>query len=316
MPLSRLELVSSYGDQTLSRVRFVVHGTSNATDALSIMDAGLVFTEGRPTVSTNIVHAHDWTVNPGKQAQSWGGGTSVGEPGSVILCAVPANYYLGYGVFTSAYIDRQAKCVLGAPLRYAGARKQLAFYTQSDTEASRMHVESEVANGYALDQHPRMNLDTRYIIGSFPPDSGFDATIVQLDVAIRSMQPLEFERFERSFMDILHLPEPANSVLAATAIRDIIVGTIESTIVSRLRMMRWQGLKLLGYTFQEGETQVQIVPVSDLTEQRRRMDEMGRMIASSALFGAELSWLKVYVSHQLEAMRFEIEAAELESMPD
>jgi hypothetical protein len=308
MPMSRLELVSAYGDQTLFRVRFIIHGTSNATDELSIMDAGLAFTEGQPSVSTNIIHGHDWTVSPGED--------TFGLPGSVVLCAVPPNYYLGYGVFTSAYIDRQVKRVLGAPLLYAGARKQLALYTQPETEASRLHVESEVANGYALSQHPQMLLDRRYIIGNFPPGAGFDAIVSQLDVAVRSMQPLEFDRFERAFQDILRLSEPANAVLAATAIRDIIVGTVESTVISRLRMMRWQGLQKLGYVLQEGDREVQIDPVSDIPEQHRRIDEMGRLIASSALFGAELAWLKVYVAHQLDAMKIELEGAVLESLPD
>src|SRR6266566_4026694 len=99
MSISRLEVLSARGDETIGRYKWVVHGTSNATDALSITDAGLNFIEGRPTFSTNLVHAYDWTVNPEKQAQSLGRGEMVGEPGSVMLVAVPSNLYLGHGVF-------------------------------------------------------------------------------------------------------------------------------------------------------------------------------------------------------------------------
>ena len=105
-------------------------------------------------------------------------------------------------------------------------------------------------------------------------------------------------------------------MLAATAVRDIIVGTVESTVISRLRMMRWQGLSLLGFRFLEGKQEISIAPVRDMIEQRRRMDEMGRLLASSSLFAAELSWLKVLVAHELELMRVELDGAELEALSD
>ena len=316
MPISRLELISSYGDQTLNRVRFVVHGSSNATESVSILDEGLRFVEGRPTLSTNIVHAHDWTVNPQKQAQSHGMGEVLGEPGDVMVCAVPPNLHLGYGIFTTAYVDRMLKRVSGAPLRYAAGRKQLSFYKTADTEASRVHVESEVANGYLIDQMPQLLLEPKYVIGRFAPSPVFDSVVTQLDVAVRSMQPLEYERLETSLHELFRPTIAANAAYAASAIHDIIIGTVESVVISRLRMMRWQGLALLGFTFFEGKQPVKIAPVKDLTEQQRRMDELGRTLASSALFTAELGWLKDYVAHELELMRLELEAAELESMPD
>jgi hypothetical protein len=316
MPLSRLELISCYGDQTLSRVRFVVHGTSNATDTISILDGGMQFIEGRPTLSTNLVHARDWTVNPEKQAQSLGGGSVEGEPGSVILLALPSNYHLGYGIFTSAFVDRQLKRVSGAPLRYAAARKQMAFYLSEDTEKTRVHVEAEVANGYPIDQHPRQLLDQRFVVGHIPPGPGLDSVARQLDVSVRAMEPVDFPRVEAEIKDILRLINPDNTAIVPAAIRDIVIGTVESILISRLRMMHWQGLGLLGFKFFEGHNEVQIVPVKDMVEQRRRMDEMGRLLASSGLFTAELAWLKTRVAHELELMRVEFEAAELESLPD
>lgn len=316
MSIPRLEFISSYGDQTLSRVRFVVHGSSNATESVSILDEGLSFVEGRPTLSTNIVHAHDWTVNPQKQAQSRGLGEVLGEPGDVVVCAVPPNLHLGYGIFTTAYVDRALKRVSGAPLRYAAGRKQLAFYKTADTEAARVHLESEIANGYLIDQMPQLLLEPKYVIGRFAPGPVFDSVVTQLDVAVRSMQPLEYARLEASLGDLFRPTIDANAAYAASAIHDIIVGTVESVVISRLRMMRWQGLALLGFGFFEGKQAVKIAPVKDLVEQRRRMDELGRTLASSALFTGDLVWLKSYVAHELELMRLELEAAELESMPD
>src|SRR6266550_3466486 len=128
MASDRLEVVSATGDETIGRYKWVVHGASNATEALSILDGGLSFVEGRPTFSTNLVHAHDWTVNPEKQRQSLGTGTALGQPGRIIFLALPPNSHLGHGTFTSAFIDRSLKHVGGQTLRYASARKQLALY--------------------------------------------------------------------------------------------------------------------------------------------------------------------------------------------
>jgi hypothetical protein len=315
MPLSRLELVSSHGDQTLGNIRFAVHGSANGDEAAAILSGGLRFTEGRPTVSTNIVHAQDWTVNAEKQAQSLGGGAMPGNPGSVIVCAVPANFHLGYGIFTTAYVDRTLKRVSGAPLRYAAGRKQLAFYMSEDAEAARVHIESEIANGFAVTQHPQFILEPKFLVGWFNGPA-LGQLVKQLDVSVRAFEAIDYNRTEEALREMFQVLEPANAVLVPTVMRDIIIGTIESVVISRLRMMRWQGLGLLGYSFVEGREEVQITPVRDMAEQRARMDDLGRRLASSSLFNAELAWLKVYAAHELDLMRVELDGAELEAAAD
>jgi hypothetical protein len=301
MRLSRLELVSSYGDQTLSGVRYVLRGTAGATEALTLHEAGLRFTEGQPCVSTNIIQA-------AKRAGAWGGGQRVGEPGNVILCAVPSNYYVGYGVLTSAYVDRQLKRVGGAPLRYASARDQLALYASAETDEARVRVEAQVANGYPLEQHPEYVLDPRQFVGSFASSSGFESLISQLDVAIHSLQPISLDKFERSLREVMRISEAGSSDAAEAAVRAIVLGTVESSVMSKLRMMRWQGLELLGYSFVEGRNEIQIPVVGDMSEHRHRMDEMSKLLETTTLFSGQLEWLKTYISHVLGMMRVELDA--------
>lgn len=316
MTSSRLELISSRGDESIGQVRFVLHGTPSLRDANSMMSSGIKFVEGGPLVSTNIVHAYDWTVNPEKQGQLAGGGAVAGEPGMVLVCAVPSNFHVGYGVFTTAYIDRALKLVSGSPMRYAGARKQLAFYMSSDTEAARVQIEAEVANGFPLVQRPQFVLGAQNIVGSFEQNPGFTQLISQLQVGISSLQPIEFERMEASLRDVFKPRIAADEVLVPTVMRDILVGTAESIIMSRLRMLRWQGLAMLGYVFHEGQQTVAVEPVADAAEQRRIIDDFGRQLASSSIFSAELSWLKAYAARELELMRVELDGAELEALPD
>jgi hypothetical protein len=302
MPLGRLELKSIFGDQTMQHTRFAVHGTSNQMDAIVIIDGGLRFAEGQAVVSTDLVYAHEWTQR----------GAEVGSGGEILILALPANYYLGYAAFTSAFVDRAAKQVLGAPLEYAAGRKKLSLYTTSDVESGRLHAEAEVASGYTLNQHPQYLVDNRYLIGRLSPGPGLDALIQQLDVAIHTFEPIDLGRYERSFADLLRLHESANSELAAAGVHSVLIGTVESIAISRLRTMRWQGLRLLGYAFLEGQRPIEVGGAATMDEQRKRMDEMGRSLASSALFVGELAWLKQYVEHELELMRLELEAADLE----
>ncbi len=310
MSQGRLELISGHGDQTLARVRFVAHGSSRQ-EGIEIQRHGLSFIEARATVSTSLIQALGYAIDPHKRGYSTSQVSISDDPGLITIIAIPANFHLGYATFTTAYIDRSLKLVTGAPLRYAGARKQLALYRSEDTEVARVRIEGEVLNGFPLVDHPSFELDPRFVTGSFIPSSDLGMILANLEVSAKAFELVDFAELERLLQGLFSVREPAEAVLAPTLVRDMIVGTIESVIMSRLRMMRWQGLALLGYRFREGKDEVAMAGPAGMGEQRRRMDEYGRLLASSKLFDGELAWLKAYGTRQLELMRLELEAAEL-----
>ena len=119
-----------------------------------------------------------------------------------------------------------------------------------------------------------------------------------------------------SFLDVMRASANSNPGVAEAALRDLVTGTVESMIIARLRMMRWHNLVLLGYKFYEGDRQIQIPGVTNMADQRRKMDDVGRLLASSMLFNAELEWLKLFVAKELEIMRIELEGSELANLPD
>jgi hypothetical protein len=279
----------------------------------AILKNGMKFIEGRATVSTNLAQAYGYATDPIKRGYSTSEVSVGADPGLITAIAVPSEFHLGYATFTTAYIDRSVRLVLGAPLRYAGARKQLAFYLSVDTEASRLKIENEILCGKPLVSHPSFILDAHNIIGSFKPSSGLQNVITALEVSSKAFETVDFDSLERSLQSLFDVREPAQEVLVPTMVRDLILGTVESVILSRLRTMRWQGLALLGYTFREGHDDVAVTRVQDVAEQHRRIDEYGRMLASSTLFNGELAWLKVYAGHQLGLMRVELDGAELEA---
>jgi hypothetical protein len=313
MPLSRLELVAQHGDQTLSRVRFFLYPARSATDAYAIQDTGLQFTEGKPFASTNIIYGHEAVL---RGSASRDADTMLGEEGGLFILSLPPNLHLGYGIFTSAYIDRKQKQVSGSPIKYAAARDQLSLYVSPEAEAERVHIEAEVANGYGLDQRPVYMLESKYIVGKFLFSDGFDQLIRQLGVKIGGFEGLDYDVLERSFLDVMRASANSNPGVAEAALRDLVTGTVESMIIARLRMMRWHNLVLLGYKFYEGDRQIQIPGVTNMADQRRKMDDVGRLLASSMLFNAELEWLKLFVAKELEIMRIELEGSELANLPD
>jgi len=315
MSLRKLELASGHGDQTLSAVQFVLHGVLNVTELVSIRDAGLQFAEGQPVVTSNLAQAAGWAMGMYSSGSS---GVAHQEPESagIVVAAIPPNFHLGYAVFTTAYIDRQTKQVSGAPLRYAVSRNQLALYMLPDTEAARVRIETEVANGYALMQHPRLALDKQYIVGEFDSGPGFQAMMRQLEGTVANLQPLDSDRLERSLMELFVPNQSGRIALPSSAMRGLVMRTAESLILTRLRMMRWQGLSLLGYRFFEGGREARLQLPKDVTEQRARIEQLGRQLASSQLLTGELEWIKTYAEHQLELMKMELDGALLEVQPE
>jgi hypothetical protein len=154
------------------------------------------------------------------------------------------------------------------------------------------------------------------VLGHFAGSGAFDALIRTIDVSVRSLQPLDSAHLEAALREAFVPAAEADVLLLPTAMRDILRGTVEAVIMSRLRMMRWQGLKLLGYSFYEGKTPVEIASVKDLAEQHSRIDSFITALGQTSLFSGELSWLKTLAAHQLHLMDVELDGTELESVPD
>ena len=308
---TRLELPSAHGDQTLKSVQFVLHGSSEAAGRRIVFE-GFDFIEGRASVSTNLLQAYGYATDPLKRSYSTDAVAVNDDAGLISVIALPKEFHLGYAAFTTAFIMRATKLVMGAPLRYAGGRKQLALYVDENTEKTRKQVEADVAAGMRLTERPAFHIDQRYVLGTFKPSPWLQTVISTIEVNAKAFQPIDFVSVEGALTQLFEYREPAQAVLVPSMVRNIVVGTVESVVISRLRMMRWQGLGLLGYRFREGSEDVAVTRVADIPEQRRRMDEYGRMLASSSIFSGDLAWLKTYATNQLDLMRVELDGAELE----
>ena len=294
MPASRLELLSDHGDQTLSSVRVVLHG-SKMQASEGVFKDGLSSKEGRAIVSTNLIQTY----------------REANDSGLVTAIGLPEDFHIGNAVFTTAYIDRVTKLVYGAPLRYADARQQLALYLTAATEDARARIEAEVRRGVTLESRPNLKIDQRYVIGSFYSSSGLKSIISHIAVSVEAFEMIDFfGSLERSLKSLFEVREVAQSVLVPTMVRDVILGTVESVVLSRLRLMRWQGLAMLGYRFRQDREEVKVPQASGLADYRRQIDNCDDLIASSDLFSGELAWLRVYAANELGVMRVESDGYE------
>ncbi len=295
MNLSRLKLVSGHGDQTLSAVRFVVPGAGSGDTAMGTADllqSGLRFAEGRPAVSTNL-----WqSINGAARAEE------------LFVVGVPSQFHLGYGVFTTAYVDRVLHRVVGAPMEYAEGRQQLALYMDREVEPARERIEAEVAEGYAMDQRPTFVVEPVNVVGFFRVAPGFRSGLARLKVLADSLQPVDMGLMTDTLGEYFRPAEPAAEVLKSSVAGDLIVGTLESLVISRLRMMRWQGLGALGYTFYDGEVAIE-TPKSEggLDGHREQVAQLQKAVESSTFFTGRLAWLHAYVLTAAQIMHVELD---------
>jgi hypothetical protein len=228
---SRLKFVSGFGDSKLPHLQYVVHGTSNEQSIQDIHLNGFRFTPGRPIVSTNLIHADDWTTNTQKQAQSMGVGTVAGEVGRVLVMRTPTGFHLGYGVFTEAFVDRALLRVGGSPLRYAAGRKQLAWFRSPDTEAERESIETEIMNGNDWPNQSAYIVEPHDVIGSFRHSPVFSSLIADIQATASDMSSLEVGVMTNYLINEIELngSQPDRDVQAALS--ELIVGTVESLII-------------------------------------------------------------------------------------
>jgi hypothetical protein len=297
--VSLLELKSQFGDQTIETYRYVVHWTAHAAETESVLDAGLEIIEGQPLFSTSLVHprgsgyAHD------------------GQPGSMLICAVPMNYHLGYGTFTTAIIDRAHKTVGGAALSYTEGRNRLALYSSEDTVAAMKRIESEVSGGFLLDQHSRVPLDPRFILGVVNQSEDFDRLVAKIDSVVRGFEAIDIERAAKLIEPLVRPVNLQATELILPALEELVQGSVEAIFISRLRVLRWQGLSLQGYRFFEGSQEVGIAPVKDMSEQQHRILDFVKRVESSKLPAGKLGWLQEYALKELRVLNIELGGASL-----
>lgn len=292
---------SAEGDRGLSDVRFVLHGNSSTKDSARIAHYGMRIQEGRATVSTDLAHALSWATTADKRVYSQSlTERAEHEVGRVFVISPPEHLKLGYGTFTSMKVDTTHGEIKGAPIKYASGRKQLAFYASDNTEVARERAEAE----HTLGNDPKI-LDLspeNVLISLYPSDEVLDL-VSQLQAKVKAFEQPDFDESARKLTQLI-TSDSRNFVVDGAPVgeiaRTLVVSTIESIAISRVRNMSLDVKRALGFKIikEDGSQDTKVVRIDHIKKRVLALYEK----AHAADFRLGSSWLNGYLKDQSEKM--------------
>lgn len=272
----QLELISEHGDETFARLAYLVHGVATSFEVGQVMEHGLSARAGEAAgVSASLADAE----------------------GHILILRRPSQPYVGYAATTSAVIDRAAHTVSGNPLAYASSRRQLAWYTNS---------EAKLTDTEKLAGAPSLVVSSDYLIGWIEPNLIMATTLNQLEIAASSLVPIPLVPLEAGLIESITFAPSATQVVPLQLAHALLIASIESIILSHLRLMRWQGLALAGYSFTEAGAAITIPTPSTHNEQQRRINELQARLNGESLLVGELAWLRPHTQAAITIMNNEL----------
>ncbi len=303
--ITEYELNSIEGDEGFSNISIVLHGNSSEADCERISKVGMTVQEGRATVSTDLAHAMRWAATNEKRHYSKSPTERIDdEVGRIFVLRIPEDLHLGYGMFTSEKIDDTSREVKGAPIKYASGRKQLAFYSNHDTEASRRQIEAEYTRGR---QPSQLNLQPDTIIGSIYPSEELGSFVDHLQRRVKGFEELDTAQYSEELTRLLTTDKRnalAEGARPDDVARQLVASTVESVAISRARNLALDVMRALGYTVikENGEVDAKAVEPANIT---RRVQEMYQKSHSKG-FHLGPEWLQKYLRGQSKKMMAQV----------
>jgi hypothetical protein len=231
-----LEVGEDLVKENLSRKRYFLHGNSSPADSENIAKQGLEVTEGRATVSCNLVHAFIWASSVEKRKAYSLSTTPTNESseGSVFVIEKPKQYSFGFGYFTNYEVDIEKKVVSGQPIKWASAYKQIGIFSTQDVEEKREQLEAipkDIRSNSKLTVNPTCQLNPSEQISEV-------------------LQELEFQAKNFKQVDMQNAAEMLNNKLnlKPEMVIELIKSTIESITITRLRRKALEIKAAQGYT--------------------------------------------------------------------
>lgn len=235
-------LFSSEGDETLSQVRYFLHGSASLLDAQGIAAEGLHCREGRATLSTDLAHSLSWAVGENQQYSDSTTARGEYEEGRVFIFKKPDELKVDYALFTNAVVSKDR--VTGFPLKYASGRKQLGLYQPENTQAQLKKLKKE--------ERAIVTLSPDCIAAVIKPTAEIRALATDVVEHAKQFEKVDVEKYAAQLAELLHT-DPANTLNedVAAMSRDIITTTIESATISKIRNLALDVLASNGRTIIE-----------------------------------------------------------------
>lgn len=305
--------------EAVTNLRYVLHGNSSTSDIEMISEKGLNTLEGRATLSANLLHAFSWASTHEKRRLYSKSQTRVAEneTGKIFVVEVPNNLQVYFATFTDIQMDG-ASNISGDPLKYASGMKQLGIYNKGhDPEVSREKLElakeeigvlkkspDALLNKDAIDQLREQSeipilIDKDHLVAIIDPNPGLLQILLELEKKVLRLDNIDLDKVER---EIRETPISTNSpAILAEIVRDLVKSTVESVLVSRIRMLSLAVERNKGNRItRQGET-VNISLYSDSHQLESSLTALKNR-AGQPDFSLGIGWLDEYVKTNISML--------------
>jgi len=293
MQTPQLELHKELVQSALDSTSYVLHAKGSADEIEEVTVEGLKLTEGRATVSSNLVYSYE-IARTKTNTTNVTAETDEEEPGSVIVIKLPENRKVGFATFTDIIVDEAQKQITGDPLKYVAAFKQLGIYSNTDTITRKTEIET-------------MPVASRPILAITPQDFNMflqasdqlNNIIADIGAQARSFSQVYFEEVSQRI-------KASSSTFGVNpeVLKEVVLSTIAAISVSRIRnlslnIMRAQGYKIFN---KNGEIISQIFNAENLA---LKLNDLKQKVQKPE-FTLGIDWLDTYVKENIEMLAQEI----------
>jgi hypothetical protein len=221
--------------ENLSSKKYFLHGNSSTVDSENIAKQGLEVTEGRATVSCNLVHAFIWATSAEKRDAYSLSETPTEEDsvGSVFVIEKPEQYSFGFGIFTGFELYSEEKVIRGQPIKWASAYKQIGIFSDEIVDLKRKQI--EVKN---KDERSESKLIITPIYRLYPSEQAFQV-LRELEVQSKTFKRIDIQNMVATLQDSLGLE--------SSIVRELVESTIESIVITRLSLKALEIKATQGY---------------------------------------------------------------------
>lgn len=292
---SEENLISSEGDETLGQVKYYLHGTSSLLDVEGIREMGLSAREGRATLSTDLEHACKWATGENRQYSDSQTSRAADATGRIFVFSKPADLTVDYGLHTDAQIAGQE--ITGFPIKYAAGRKQLALFQLASNKADLKQVKKE--------QREVVTLPPECIKAVIEPSPEVKALAGHLSRQVKQLEKVNITQVAKQLETLLaNDPKNVISGSAAEISRSLVITTIESIVISKLRNLRLGVLSMKGYKILENG-----VAQSQQRDPEKLCREVAEMYEHSHQDGFDIgvAWLNRRIAAETELLSKEVE---------
>lgn len=287
-------LLSFEGDETLSQVRYFLHGAASIIDAQAIETAGLSCREGRATLSTDLAHSLAWAVGEKRQYSESKTAREENEEGRVFIFRKPDDLRVDYGLFTDAVVTKNR--VTGFPIKYASGRKQLALYRPESTKEQLRELKKE--------ERDIVTLSPDNIEAVIRPSAELRELVAELAQRAKRFEKIDIANNTTKLARLLQNDDTNIIKGDIVAIcKDIITTTIESVTISKIRNLLLDILASKGYEiFENNEPQPRPRDAQAVQAEVLALYEL----CHKKSFDIGIAWLNNFITTQSEHLRDEI----------